>query len=141
MSDATPKTEFTLTRTVPHTYAETVRRVREELAAVGFGILTEIDMAATLKAKLDVDTPPKLILGACRPQLAHQAVEIDPRIATLLPCNVVVTAIDRGAVIDVLDPMVMPEFTGRDELAPVAQDARDRLLTMLDAVAAAPVEA
>lgn len=133
--------EFTLTRSVPHTYSETVRRVREELAEVGFGILTEIDMAATLKAKLDVDTPPKLILGACRPQLAHQAVEIDPRIATLLPCNVVVTAVDSGAVIDVLDPMVMPEFTERDELTAVAQDARDRLLTMLDAVTAAPLEA
>jgi len=134
-------TEFTLTRSVPHTYAETVRRVREELAAVGFGILTEIDMAATLKAKLDVDTPPMLILGACRPQLAHQAVQIDPRIATLLPCNVVVTAIDRGAVVEVLDPMVMPEFTGRDELTAVAEDARDRLLRMLDAITAAPSEA
>ncbi|WP_018178218.1 DUF302 domain-containing protein [Jongsikchunia kroppenstedtii] len=141
MSEATPSTEFTLTRTVPHTYAETVRRVREELAEVGFGILTEIDMAATLKAKLDVDTPPKVILGACRPQLAHQAVEIDPRIATLLPCNVVVTAVDSGSVIDVLDPMVMPEFTGNDELTGVAQDARDRLLTMLDAVTAMPREA
>lgn len=130
-------TEFTLSRTVPHiTYVEAVRRVREELAEVGFGVLTEIDMAATLKAKLDVDIPPKLILGACRPQLAHKAVEVDSRIATLLPCNVVVTAFESGALIEALDPMVMPEFTGSDALTEIAQDARDRLLTMLDAVAA-----
>lgn len=128
--------EFTLTRTLARPYAQTVARVRDELAAVGFGVLTEIDMRATLKAKLDVDTDPKLILGACRPQLAHQAVAADPRIAALLPCNVVITgsAADESTVVEALDPQVMVSFTGNSGLAEVAGDARERLQRMLAAL-------
>ncbi len=130
--------EFTLTTTVAAPYEQTVARVREQLAEVGFGVLTEIDFAATLKNKLDVDIAPKIILGACRPPLAHQAVQADPRLAALLPCNVVVS--DQGdgtTLVEVLDPGMMSQFSASDEVGPVADDARERLGRMLAAVAEA----
>ncbi|BDD80969.1 ABC transporter ATP-binding protein [Tsukamurella pulmonis] len=128
--------EFTMSATIEAPYDEAVERVRAALADVGFGVLTEIDLRATLKAKLDVDVPPKVILGACRPQLAHEALGLDPRVAALLPCNVVVSARDAGAsLVEVMGPNVMPEFTGTAELSGVAADARDRLGRMLDGLA------
>ena len=127
--------EFTLTTTVNAPYEQTVAKVREELGEVGFGVLTEIDMAATLKTKLDVDIAPKIILGACRPPLAHQAVEADPRIAALLPCNVVVSDNGDGTtVVEALDPGVMAQFTEAPALSEVAEDARERINRMLAAV-------
>ncbi len=127
--------DFTLTTTVEAPYEQTVAQVREELANVGFGVLTEIDLAATLKAKLDVDIPPKIILGACRPPLAHRALEADPRVAALLPCNVVVSDAGGGmTVVEAMDPDVMPEFTGTDALKDVAAEARELLARMLTAV-------
>ncbi|NMN99815.1 DUF302 domain-containing protein [Gordonia sp. TBRC 11910] len=128
--------QFTMSTEVALPYDAAVEAVRAELAEVGFGVLTEIDVAATLKSKLDVDVAPKIILGACRPQLAHQALQIDARVAALLPCNVVVSGIGGGSVVEVMDPAVMPEFTGAAELSEVAEDARTRLRTMLDAVSA-----
>lgn len=128
--------EFTMSATIGAPYDDAVARVREGLAEAGFGVLTEIDLKATLKAKLDVDVPPKVILGACRPQLAHEALGIDPRVAALLPCNVVVSADGDGrALVEIMDPNVMPEFTGTAALAGVAADARDRLGRMLEALA------
>eukprot|EP01032_Pedospumella_encystans_P005849 gene5849-6989_t len=85
--------DYTLSITTERPYEETVTAVREQLAEAGFGVLTEIDLRATLKAKLDVDVPPQVILGACRPQLAHQALQAEPSIAALLPCNVVVRSV------------------------------------------------
>lgn len=101
---------------------------------MGFGVLAEIDIAATLKAKLDVDVPAKLILGACRPQLAHQALQADPRVASLLPCNVVVSADGDGSVVEIMNPDVMPGFTGNPTLTAVATEARELLTVMLDAL-------
>lgn len=126
--------EFTMTRSLPMPYAQAVAQVREGLARVGFGILTEIDIAATLKTKLDVDVPPKLILGACRPQLAHQALQADPRVSTLLPCNVVVAADGDSSVVEIMNPDVMPEFTGTPALKAVSTEARELLTAMLDAL-------
>lgn len=126
--------EFTMTRALRVPHAQAVAQVREGLARVGFGILTEIDIAATLKAKLDVDVPAKLILGACRPQLAHQALQADPRVATLLPCNVVVTTDGDGSVVEIMNPDAMPEFTGTPALVAVATEARELLTVMLDAL-------
>ncbi|MBS4102235.1 DUF302 domain-containing protein [Tsukamurella paurometabola] len=131
--------EFTMSATIDAPYDEAVARVRAGLADAGFGVLTEIDLRATLKAKLDVDVPPKVILGACRPQLAHEALGIDPRVAALLPCNVVVSADDAAAgasLVEVMDPKVMPDFTGTAALSPVAEDARQRLGRMLEGLAA-----
>lgn len=79
--------DYTLTKTVRRPYDETLAAVRAELGDAGFGVLTEIDLKATLKAKLDVDVAPQVILGACRPQLAHQALEVEPAIAALLPAT------------------------------------------------------
>src|SRR3546814_2696576 len=103
-----PMTQYTLETTVRRPYDETVEAVRAELATAGFGILSEIGLKATLKAKLDVDVGPQVILGACRPQLAHQALQADPSIAALLPCNVVVRALD--------DPPTVDEAIGPDAM-------------------------
>jgi uncharacterized protein (DUF302 family) len=105
--------------------------VREALAGQGFGVLTEIDVSATFKAKLGVDGPTLKILGACNPTLAHQALEIDPSLALLLPCNVVLRADGARTEVSVADPRtLMPG----PELAELAADAVVRLSTALDAV-------
>jgi uncharacterized protein (DUF302 family) len=122
---------YTLQATVPRPYDRTVADVRAALADQGFGVLTEIDLKATLKAKLDVDVPPHVILGACRPQLAHQALQIDPAIATVLPCNVAVRAVDEDTtVVEAFDPDAMTRLAG-DALCDVAADARQRLSAAL----------
>ncbi|CAN5484165.1 hypothetical protein BH11ACT8_BH11ACT8_16760 [soil metagenome] len=141
-------TSFTMSTTSPLGYDETVAAVRRELAEVGFGVLTEIDIKATLKTKLDVDVPSQVILGACRPDLAHQAMTAAPSIAALLPCNVVVRETPDGTLVEAVDPDKMMAVAGDDDAAAgalhvVATDARQRLCVMLDAVAAlaAPTEA
>lgn len=129
--------QYTLRTTVRRPYDETVEAARRELAAAGFGILTEIDLTATLKAKLDVDIAPQVILGACRPQLAHQAIEADPSIAALLPCNVVVRAVDDSTtIVEAFDPDAMMSLAGQagDTLRTVAADARQRLTAALAAL-------
>lgn len=101
--------------------------VRHALADQGFGVLTEIDVQATLKAKLDHDMEPYLILGACNPPLAHQALEVDRSIGLLLPCNVVIRADGDGVIVQAVDPGTMVTLTGLDAMAPVAEEATRRL--------------
>ncbi|MDN5896712.1 MAG: DUF302 domain-containing protein [Nocardioides sp.] len=130
-------TQYTLETTVRRPYDETVESVRAELSAAGFGNLTEIDLKATLKAKLDVDVASQIILGACRPELAHQALQADPSIAALLPCNVVVRAVDDPpTVVEAFDPHAMMSLAGEvdDTLRTVATDARQRLTAALAAL-------
>jgi uncharacterized protein (DUF302 family) len=115
-------------------FATTVTAVREALAEQGFGILTEIDVAATLKAKLGQDMEDYLILGACNPPLAHRALEIDRTIGLLLPCNVVVRGDGEGTVVQALDPDTMTAFTGLEALRPVAEEAGRRLDAALEAL-------
>ncbi|GAA1964951.1 DUF302 domain-containing protein [Nocardioides panacihumi] len=129
-------TGYTLSTTVERPYLETVEAVRAQLGEAGFGVLTEIDLKATLKAKLDVDVEPQLILGACRPQLAHQALQADPSIAALLPCNVVIRAVDdTTTVVESFDPDVMMSLAGTDSagdaLRTVAAEALQRLTAAL----------
>ena len=125
--------EYTLSTTVDRAFPEVVELVRAALAEQGFGIITEIDMSATLKAKLDVDIPPQVILGACRPALAHQALLADPSIAALLPCNVVVRQVDGASTeVEALDPALMARLTEGDGVRSVATDARERLMKMLE---------
>ncbi len=125
-------TEFTMSTTVTTPYDATVARVRDLLGDAGFGVLTEIDIRATLRAKLGVEIPAQVILGACRPELAHRALQVDPRIATLLPCNVVVTAVDAGhSKVEVFDPAFMATIAPDPELGAVAADARTRLSAMM----------
>ena len=129
--------DYTIRTTVPRPYEETVAVVRAALVEAGFGVLTEIDLRATLKKKLDVDVAPQLILGACRPQLAHQALQVEPSIAAMLPCNVVVRAIDdTTTLVEALDPKVMVTMTRNENLTDVAADARERLTAALTALTA-----
>jgi uncharacterized protein (DUF302 family) len=131
--------DYTLAITTPRPYDETVEAVRTQLAEAGFGVLTEIDLRATMKAKLDVDVAPQVILGACRPQLAHQAIQAEPSIAALLPCNVVVRSVDETTtVVEAFDPAMMTSLVAdpSDALRSVSEDARTRLSAALAAVAA-----
>ncbi|MCK6212518.1 DUF302 domain-containing protein [Georgenia sp. EYE_87] len=117
--------------TLDQPFDDAVAAVREALAEQGFGVLTEIDMAATLKKKLDVDIAPQVILGACNPPLAHRALQAEESIGLLLPCNVVVRGGDGAVVVEALDPQVMVGVTGNDALTAVADDAAARLRAAL----------
>lgn len=123
-------------------FDDAVARTRKALADQGFGVLTEIDVKATLKTKLDEDMEDYLILGACNPPLAHQAIGVDRQIGLLLPCNVVVRA-DRDdpdvVVIDAMDPQIMVQVADAPGLQEVADDAADKLRAAIDALAAADV--
>jgi uncharacterized protein (DUF302 family) len=112
-------------------FTETVGRVRTALAAQGFGVLTEIDVTATLQAKLGEQMEDYVILGACNPPFAHQALGIDRSIGLLLPCNVVVRAVGDGTVVEALDPQVMVTLTGRPELKAVADEVARKLADAL----------
>jgi uncharacterized protein (DUF302 family) len=127
---------YTLSTTVNRPYDETVVATREALAEQGFGILTEIDIKATLKNKLDVDVAPQVILGACRPPLAYQALQADPSIGALLPCNVVVRSTGEDTtVVEAVDPDVMMSVSDASQaLADVACDAKERLQKALASV-------
>ena len=119
---------YAITTTIDQPFAPTLAAVREALAAQGFGVLTEIDMAATMKAKLDVDIAPQVILGACNPPLAYRALQAEEQVGLLLPCNVVVRSVSPGrTVVDAIDPQIMVGVTGNAALAGVADDASERL--------------
>jgi uncharacterized protein (DUF302 family) len=121
--------------TLDRPFAETVAAVRDALGAEGFGVLTEIDMAATLQAKLGEHIEPYVVLGACNPPLAHRALLADPSVGLLLPCNVVVR--DAGAgrtVVEALDPQVMSRLSDAPGIAEVADDAAARLGRVLDSL-------
>lgn len=118
-------------------YAEAVARTREALAENGFGVLTEIDVQATLRDKRGVEMEPYIILGACNPDLAHQALEIDRSIGVLLPCNVVVSSRGEGSTVQILDPQIMASVTELPALQPVADEASTRLQAVLDTLSSA----
>ncbi len=129
-------TRYGIATTVKLPYARALERTREELAKEGFGVLTEIDVAATLKKKLDVTFRPYMILGACNPPLAHRALTAERDIGLLLPCNVVVYAADEPgkSVVAAMDPIAALEFTGNEQIRTVAQEARARLERVLAAL-------
>lgn len=128
---------YVLSKTVGLSYDEAVAATRAALADQGFGVLTEIDLKATLKAKIDADILPQVILGACRPPLAHAALKAEPSVGTLLPCNVVVRETEDGAtLVEALDPATMVDLTGNAGLQEVAADARGRLQNALAALPA-----
>ena len=126
----TTRSPYTIALRLPGTVASLRPRVEAALKAEGFGVLTEIDVAAILKAKLGPDRPPYLILGACNPSLAHRALDADSSIGALLPCNVVLREEGEGraeTVVEVLDPRAAFGIVGAPEVEAVAEEARARL--------------
>ena len=130
--------EYGMSLTTRLPYERALERTRAALAAEGFGVLSEIDVRATLKKKLDIDFPPYVILGACNPPLAHRALSAEPNIGLLLPCNVIVRAGDDpdSAVVAAIDPEVSLSRVGNADLTPIAAEVKARLRRVLDAVAA-----
>jgi uncharacterized protein (DUF302 family) len=121
-------------KTVAHDFATAVTRVTEELGKQGFGVLTEIDVQATLKKKLDKDVPPYKILGACNPNFAHQVLDLEPTVGLLLPCNVVVRQDAQGVHVEFMDPGMMVRMIDRPEVHAIAGEVRERLLKVMAAV-------
>jgi len=121
---------------VDGTVEGTIPRVKDALKEQGFGVLTEIDVRATLKEKLDVEVAPYVILGACNPRLAYRALEAEPDIGLLLPCNVVVREHEGRVVVSAMDPQVMADVTGHPALPPIAAEATSLLDAALEQVAA-----
>ncbi len=112
-----------------------IDKVTEELQKEGFGVLSDINVAATLKKKLDKDMPPYRILGACNPHVAHQAVSAEPDIGLLLPCNVLVREDDEGQVhVSFMDPGAVLGLVGNDDIAPLAGQVREKLERVLAAI-------
>jgi uncharacterized protein (DUF302 family) len=130
-------TRYGIGTTVDLEYARAVERTKDALAAEGFGVLSEIDIAATLKKKLDADFRPYVILGACNPPLAHRALTAERDLGLLLPCNVVVYAADEPgrSVVAAIDPEAALELTGNAEVHEVAREVRARLERVLNSVA------
>lgn len=132
--NTTETSAYGITRTVRAGYQPTVARVKELLKDEGFGVLTEIDVQATLKQKLGKDVQPYVILGACNPKLADRALELEPDIGLLLPCNVVVAQRDDGTRVGVVNPQSMVTFTSNPALAEVSREADERLRRVIEAV-------
>ena len=126
---------YTITTTVDRPFADVLEATRAALSEEGFGVLTEIDLAATLRAKIGAEIPPQVILGACRPPLAHAATQAEASIGVLLPCNVVVRQADGRTVVEAMDPDAMVTVTGNEALAEVASDAKGRLSRALESLA------
>lgn len=115
------------------TIDEAEARVRKALEAQGFGVLTEIDVQATMKKKLGEDMPGYRILGSCNPRMAHQAIGLEPRIGAMLPCNVILREVDGGTEINAVDPVALMAAVENDRLHDVAGQVRDLLRTAVEA--------
>lgn len=127
--------KYALSRTTTLSYEEADARVRDALQEEGFGVLTEIDVSATLKKKLDVDFTPYEILGACNPGLAHQALQAEPDIGLLLPCNVVVRTLPDGrTMVEALDPVIQLGVADNPALRDLADDVRERMRRVIQAL-------
>ena len=127
--------KYAFGKTVALTQDQAIQAVTQALAREGFGVLTEIDVAATLKNKLGLERPPYRILGACNPQFAAQALEMEPQIGALLPCNVVVRQdADGKTVVEFMDPDAVLGLVGRPEIGPIAAEVRTRLERVLQSL-------
>lgn len=128
------KTTYTFGRRLRGAPVDVRPSVEAALKAAGFGVITEIDVAATIKAKLGLDVPPYLILGACNPNLAHRALQEDPSVGALLPCNVVLRAEGGWTIVEAIDPVAAMQLAGTPRLTAIAAEARSGLARALNAV-------
>ncbi|MBP9691711.1 MAG: DUF302 domain-containing protein [Alphaproteobacteria bacterium] len=129
------KNKYGFGKTVSYSFDAALEKVKKELEKEGFGILTEIDVAATLKKKLNQEMPPYLILGACNPQFAHHALEVEPSIGLLLPCNIIVRRDDKDKVhVEFMDPNALLELVDQPEIDIIATEVRQRLERVLEAL-------
>jgi uncharacterized protein (DUF302 family) len=128
-------TSYTLNTTSELEQADAVRRIRDELKAEGFGVLCDIDVQATLREKLGIDSDPYVIIGACNPPLAHQALSTERELGTLLPWNVVVYRREATTHIAAIDAERMLSIVGNDQLAPIAAQVRDKLARVVERAA------
>lgn len=129
------KNKYGFGKKVTYTFDKAIEKVIQELAKEGFGILTEIDVAATLKKKLNLDIPSYRILGACNPTLAHRALEIDQSVGLLLPCNVVVRSdAQKNTYVEFQDPNVMVTLVEKSKMKELAKEAREHLDRVMDAL-------
>ena len=128
----TTSTEYYYAKTLDCTPEEAEARVREELKKEGFGVLTEIDVKATFKKKLDADFRPYKILGACNPGFAHEALQAEDKIGAMLPCNVIVQAVDGKAEVAAVDPVASMQAVDNEALGPIASKVRERLKKVID---------
>lgn len=126
--------EYGVGRSLDEPYEAALARVVEALKAEGFGVITEIDVKATMKEKLGVDVPPHTILGACNPKLAHAALEVEPDLGVLLPCNVVVYATDKGTRVTAINAGAMMGMVGNERLEPIAEEVQKRLDRVLESL-------
>lgn len=134
MTTTTTATPYAMSRRLDVPYAEARQKIESALSEQGFGILTEIDVKATLKKKLDVDFRHYVILGACNPNLAHRAFGVELDVGLLLPCNVVVYEDGDGSVVAVADPDAILGVGADEGLQPIAKEARERLEAALSAL-------
>lgn len=126
---------YTINRTMTGAGIDDIdARMREALANHGFGVLTEIDVKATMKNKLDVEMPAYRILGACNPKMAHQAIGIEPRVGAMLPCNVILREVAGGVEISAIDPVASMQAIDNAELTAVAGKVRDLLAKAVEAM-------
>ena len=126
---------YTIDRLIENTAIDDVdARTRVALAAQGFGVLTEIDVAATMKKKLDIDMPSYRILGACNPTMAHQAIGMEPRVGAMLPCNVILRQVDAGVEVSAIDPAASMQAIDNAELQAVAGQVRALLADVVKAI-------
>ena len=127
----TATTDYTFGTVLAAPIDEVRTRVEAALKEQGFGVLTEIDVRATMREKLGIEREPYLILGACNPQLAHRALEADPSVGALLPCNVVLRAEEDRTRVEIMDPVAALGIAKADSLAELATEARQRLRTVI----------
>ena len=130
------QTRYTFATVVDRPLPETRQLVADALRAEGFGVLTEIDVQATLREKLGIEREPYLILGACNPHLAHRALDADPSVGALLPCNVVLRPEGTGTRVEIMDPEAALGLVGPGPVGSVAAEARERLLRVAGALEA-----
>jgi uncharacterized protein (DUF302 family) len=135
MAEAITEQGYALVKRTPLSFDQAVAKAKAELKEEGFGVLCEIDVKATLKEKLGVDREPYLILGACNPNFAHQAMEAEPNLGVLLPCNVVVYQQGGETYVAAVEPERMLSIVDNPQLGPIAAEVRKRLAAVVERVA------